>query len=135
MTQCVKSQRLTLNVNQPGVGSNAFAHESGIHADGALKDRRNYELYDFEELGRGEPEVIETGREITVGEYSGIKGFRNVFERLEVMFNSEDEATKILELVRYANVHNQKPLVREELAFIAKYPDIAKKIITMSPLA
>ena len=52
-------------INQPAVGDNAFAHESGIHADGALKDRRNYELYDFEELGRGEPEIIETGRTIT----------------------------------------------------------------------
>lgn len=121
-------------INQPGVGANAFAHESGIHADGALKDRRNYELYDYEELGRGEPEVIETGREITVGEYSGIKGFRNVYERLEIEFNDEADATKILELVRYANVHNQKPLVQEELSFIAKYPEIAKKIMTMSPL-
>ena len=54
-------------INQPAVGANAFAHESGIHADGALKDRRNYELYDFEELGRGEPEVIETGRVIKAG--------------------------------------------------------------------
>ncbi|HBH19199.1 MAG TPA: homocitrate synthase, partial [Cyanobacteria bacterium UBA9579] len=36
-----------LPINQPAVGDNAFAHESGIHADGALKDRRNYELYDF----------------------------------------------------------------------------------------
>ena len=33
-----------LPINQPAVGDNAFAHESGIHADGALKDRRNYEL-------------------------------------------------------------------------------------------
>jgi len=120
-------------INQPGVGSNAFAHESGIHADGALKDRRNYELYDFEELGRGEPEVIETGRQITVGEYSGIKGFRNVYEKLEIAFKDDAEATKILELARYANVHNQKPLVEEELRFIAKYPDIAQMIMTMSP--
>ncbi len=120
-------------VNQPGVGANAFAHESGIHADGALKDRRNYELYDFEELGRGEPETIETGRKITAGEYSGIKGFRNVYERLKIKFKDEQEATKVLELVRYANVHTQKPLVEDELLFIAKYPDIAKKIFTMSP--
>jgi homocitrate synthase NifV len=120
-------------INQPGVGANAFAHESGIHADGALKDRRNYELYDFEELGRGEPEIIETGRKITAGEYSGIKGFRNVYEKLELEFRDEEEATKVLELVRYANVHNQKPLVDEELKFIAKYPDIARKIFTMSP--
>ncbi|MGB2600604.1 MAG: homocitrate synthase [Candidatus Omnitrophota bacterium] len=120
-------------INQVGVGANAFAHESGIHADGALKDRRNYELYDFEELGRGEPEVIETGRNITAGEYSGIKGFRNVYNRLEVKFKNDKEATKILELVRYANVHTQKPLVKDELLFIANYPDIAKKIFTMNP--
>ncbi len=120
-------------INQPGIGANAFAHESGIHADGALKDRRNYELYDYEELGRGEPEIIETGRKITAGEYSGIKGFRNVYDKLELAFNSDQEATQILELVRYANVHNQKPLVDDELKFIAKYPDIAHKIFTMEP--
>ena len=124
---------VSIPINQPGVGTNAFAHESGIHADGALKDRRNYELYDYEELGRGGPEIVDTGRQITAGEYSGIKGFRNVFEKLEIRFKDEVEACKILELVRYANVHNQKPLVEEELRFIAKYPDIAHKIFTMSP--
>jgi len=120
-------------INQPGVGSNAFAHESGIHADGALKDRRNYELYDYEELGRGEPEIIETGRKITAGEYSGIKGFRNVYEKLEVAFNDDEEATRVLELVRYANVHNQKPLVDDELKFIASCPEVARKIFAMNP--
>lgn len=120
-------------INQPGVGANAFAHESGIHADGALKDRRNYELYDYEELGRGEPEVIDTGRQITTGEYSGIKGFRNVYDKLEVAFKDDQEAASVLELVRYANVHNQKPLVEDELIFVAKHPDIARKIFTMVP--
>ncbi len=120
-------------INQVAVGSNAFAHESGIHADGALKDRRNYELYDFEELGRGEAETIETGRSITAGEYSGIKGFRNVYDKLEIKFKDDKEATKVLELVRYANVHTRKPLTSEELKFIAAYPDIAKKIFTMTP--
>lgn len=122
-------------INQPGVGANAFAHESGIHADGALKDRRNYELYDFEELGRGEPETIETGRQITTGEYSGIKGFRNVYEKLEIEFKDEEESRKILELARYANVHNHKPLTEDELKFIAKYPEICREIMVMSPLA
>jgi homocitrate synthase NifV len=120
-------------INQPGVGANAFAHESGIHADGALKNRRNYELYDFEELGRGEPEIIDTGRQITAGEYSGIKGFRNVYERLEIKFKNQNQANRILELVRYANVHNQKPLVNDELRFIADHPDIAEQIFRMEP--
>ena len=120
-------------INQPAVGDNAFAHESGIHADGALKDRRNYELYDFEELGRGEPEIIETGRMITTGEYGGIKGFRNVYNKLELEFKDEHEARNILELVRYANVHTQKPLTTSELRFIYYYPDIAAQIMTVSP--
>ena len=119
--------------NQPAVGGNAFAHESGIHADGALKDRRNYELYDFEELGRGEPEIVETGRMITVGEYGGIKGFRNVYKNLELEFHDEDEARNILELARYANVHTQLPLTDSELKFIYYYPDIAAKIMTVTP--
>lgn len=119
-------------INQVAVGENAFAHESGIHADGALKDRRNYELYDFEELGRGEAEIIETGRKITAGEYSGIKGFRNVYEKMKIKFKNDKEATKILELVRYANVQTQKPLTEDELSFIAKYPNIAKKIFTVT---
>ena len=121
-------------INQDGDGDNAFAHESGIHADGALKDRRNYELYNFEELGRGEPELIETGREITCGEYSGIRGFRDVYGRLELEFKSDEEARQILELVRYANVHTQKPLTDGELRFIAKYPALAKQIMMMTPL-
>ena len=120
-------------INQPGVGKNMFAHESGIHADGALKDSRNYELYHYKELGRGEPVIIETGRQITVGEYSGIKGFRNVYEKLEVVFKDDKEARDILELVRYANVQKQKPLTEDELRFIAQYPDVAKKILTMIP--
>jgi len=124
---------IPIPINHPGVGANAFAHESGIHADGALKDRRNYELYNFEELGRGEPEIIDTGRNITVGEYSGIKGFRNVYERLAIKFKDDKEAREILELVRYANVHNQRPLVEEELKFVAQYPNIAKKIFAMQP--
>ncbi len=120
-------------INQPGVGANAFAHESGIHADGALKDWRNYELYHYGELGRGEPEIIETGRHIVAGEYSGIKGFRNVAGKLEIEFKNDQEATKVLELVRYANVHTQKPITDDELRFIAKYPEQVKKILTVTP--
>jgi len=125
--------QVPIPINQPAVGDNAFAHESGIHADGALKDRRNYELYDYEELGRGEPEIVETGRMITVGEYAGIKGFRNVYEGLELEFSDDDEARNILELVRYANVHTQLPLTDTELKFIYFYPSIAAKVMTVEP--
>jgi len=120
--------------NQPGVGANAFAHESGIHADGVLKDPENYELYGFAELGRGEPEKVETGREICAGEYSGISGFSYIMGKMAVSFSSREEAQEVLELVRYANVEAHKPLVEDELLFIAKYPDIARKLLTLAPL-
>lgn len=124
---------LPIPINQPGVGSNAFAHESGIHADGALKDRRNYELYDPEDVGRGEPELLETGRIITTGEYGGVKGFRHVYDKLGIHFHDDNEARKVLELVQYANLHTQKPMTDDELRFIAQYPDISRKIMTSNP--
>lgn len=124
---------LPIPINQPGVGANAFAHESGIHADGALKDRRNYELYDPEDVGRGEPELAETGRIITTGEYGGVKGFRHVYSKLGIEFHDDNEARRILELVQYANLHTQKPLTDDELKFIATYPDIAREILSVCP--
>ncbi|MFX1337173.1 MAG: homocitrate synthase [Promethearchaeota archaeon] len=119
--------------NQVGVGENAFAHESGIHADGALKDRKNYELYDYHELGRGQKILVETGRKITTGEYSGISSFKHIYKNFDLKFKNEEEARQILELVRYANVHKQRPLVREEFLFIAEHPRIAETILTMTP--
>jgi homocitrate synthase NifV len=124
---------IPIPIGQVGVGANAFAHESGIHADGALKDRRNYELYDPEDVGRGEPEMLQTGRIITTGEYGGLKGFRHVYDILGIHFNDDREARRVLEIVQYANLHSQKPLTDDELKFIATYPDIAGKVLTVSP--
>jgi hypothetical protein len=68
-----------------------------------------------------------------MGEYSGIKGFRNVYEKMEIEFQSDDEAREILELVRYANVLKQKPLVADELRFIAQHPRQVKQLLTVTP--
>jgi homocitrate synthase NifV len=120
-------------INQPGVGANAFAHSSGIHADGVLKDPHNYELYSFDEVGRGEPELVETGRAICSGEYTGISGFKHVMGQMAVTFEDTARAEEVLELARYANVEAQKPLVEDELLFIAKYPRVARKLLTLIP--
>jgi homocitrate synthase NifV len=127
---------IPIPINQPGVGANAFAHASGIHADGVLKDPENDELYGYEELGRGEPDFVETGREIIAGQYSGISGFSHIMGKKDVSFRhkNREQAREILELVRYANVESHKPLVEDELLFIARYPQIAKKLLTLTPL-
>src|SRR5207245_7038929 len=44
--------------NKAVVGANAFAHASGIHQDGVLKDRLNYEIMRPEEVGMGESRIV-----------------------------------------------------------------------------
>jgi len=51
-----------------------------------------------------------------------------------VSFKTREEANDVLELVRYANVEKHKPLVEAELRFIARHPEIAKMLLTMTPL-
>ena len=55
--------------------------------------------------------------------------------KMEIHFENQDEAEEILELVRYANVLAQKPLVADELRFIAKYPAVARELLTLAPLS
>lgn len=124
---------MPIPLNQVGVGGNIFAHESGIHADGALKDRHNYELFDYELIGRDEDEVIPGGRTILTGEYGGMAGFLYVMERLGIQMPDEHYARWILELVQYANLHNQMPLTDDELRFIAAHPAEVAQILTLTP--
>ena len=48
--------------NKAIVGRNAFAHSSGIHQDGVLKKRENYEIIDPNEVGVRESSIILTAR-------------------------------------------------------------------------
>ncbi len=109
-----------LPYNQVGSGRNAFAHESGIHADGALKDHRNYELYDEDTLGPF-PQDWHTreGRVVLTGEYGGRAGFRHVMAGLRVEV-ADDELT--FRLVQLCNAATGRPLTDDELRFIAAYP-------------
>ena len=125
--------RLPIPINQPGVGTNAFAHESGIHADGALKDRANYELYDFTELGRGEDEQIPTGRVITSGAQGGTSGLEHVYSQMDLAFRDDEHAQQTLKLVQLANLHNQASLTDEEFWLIYHYPEQVRQILTVTP--
>jgi isopropylmalate/homocitrate/citramalate synthase len=108
--------------NQPGTGVNAFAHESGIHADGALKDRNNYELYDDEALGPFPADWFATrGRVVLTGEYGGMAGFRHVMDGLGIDVAGED-ADLVFQLVQLCACATSKPLTDDELRLIAGYP-------------
>ena len=48
--------------NKAIVGRNAFAHSSGIHQDGVLKNRENYEIMDPKDVGINESSILLTAR-------------------------------------------------------------------------
>ncbi|WP_141583999.1 LeuA family protein [Actinomadura sp. WMMA1423] len=110
-----------LPYNQVGIGRNAFAHESGIHADGALKDHGNYELYDEATLGPfPEDWHARPGRVVLTGEYGGKAGFRHVMDGLGIDPADEDLA---FQLVQLCNAQTGRPLTDDELRLIATYPN------------
>ncbi|MDH7576993.1 MAG: homocitrate synthase [Bacillota bacterium] len=94
---------------KPIVGSNMFAHESGIHADGALKNPRTYEVFCPEEVG--------LERQIVIGKHSGTNAIKAKFEEYGVSL-TEEEANEILARVRKAAVELKRPLFDKELVYI-----------------
>jgi 2-isopropylmalate synthase len=80
--QIYKTSRMVSNLtgmlvqpNKAIVGSNAFAHESGIHQDGVLKNRLTYEIMDAQSIGL-------TDNQIVLGKHSGRNAFRTRLKEL-----------------------------------------------------
>ncbi len=73
------------------VGAAVFTHESGIHVDGLMKDVRNYESFDPQELGRSHSTVL--------GKHSGSAAVRAAYARLGLHLTSEDSQA-LLERIR-----------------------------------
>ncbi len=90
-TQIVPTSRLVAGItgfavqpNKAIVGANAFAHESGIHQDGVLKNRETYEIMRAEDVGW-------TANRMALGTHSGRNAFRTRLRELGVEFASEEE--------------------------------------------
>ena len=97
------------------VGSNMFKHESGIHADGALKNPKNYEAFDPREVG--------LERQIVIGKHSGKAAIINKFMEYNINL-TEDEANMMLEAVRALSIRAKRILFDKEL--VQLYNDIKK---------
>ncbi|MGY6277597.1 2-isopropylmalate synthase [Methylomonas sp. MgM2] len=70
--------------NKAIVGANAFAHESGIHQDGVLKNRETYEIMLAEDVGW-------TTNRMVLGKHSGRNAFKTRMAELGVDFAGEAE--------------------------------------------
>ncbi|NOQ34783.1 MAG: 2-isopropylmalate synthase [Methylococcaceae bacterium] len=70
--------------NKAIVGANAFAHESGIHQDGVLKNRETYEIMRAEDVGWSTNRMV-------LGKHSGRNAFKSRMTELGFEFQSEQE--------------------------------------------
>lgn len=91
---------------RPLLGRMAFAHESGIHVDGLLKDRRTYQTLNPEELGMS--------HEFLLGKHSGRSSVRQAL-RKEGMEVSEGIVASLLKRLRRTAGERKRPVDVSEL--------------------
>jgi len=80
---------LAVQQNKAIVGKNAFRHSSGIHQDGIIKFRENWEIMNPSTIG------IPSGTQLVLGKLSGRNGLRQHLERLGYQL-SEEDLTRVL---------------------------------------
>ncbi len=96
---------------KPIVGANVFAHESGIHADGVIKNPLNYEVFSPEEVG--------LERQLVIGKHSGSKSIQMKFKEFGIELD-DAESREILRLARKLAVELKRGLFGKELMYIYK---------------
>jgi 2-isopropylmalate synthase len=91
--------------NKAIVGANAFAHESGIHQDGVLKNRETYEIMRAEDVGWHTNKMV-------LGKHSGRNAFRTRLQELGIELDSETELNSAFK--RFKELADKKHEIFEE---------------------
>ncbi|MDD4171294.1 MAG: homocitrate synthase [Syntrophomonas sp.] len=105
-----------LGLNKPIVGSNIFAHESGIHGDGVLKNPLTYEAFLPEEVG--------LQRQMVIGKHSGSASIKAKFFEYGLDLQAGD-AREILARCRQMSIDKKRSLFDKEIVCI--YEDLLKE--------
>ncbi len=105
-TQIVPASRLVSSItgfpvqpNKAIVGANAFAHESGIHQDGVLKNRETYEIMLAEDVGWAAQHIV-------LGKHSGRSALKSRLKDLGIVFDSEESLN--LAFARFKDLADKK---------------------------
>lgn len=111
-TQILAASRLVSGVtgfvvqpNKAIVGANAFAHESGIHQDGVLKNRETYEIMRAEDVGWNTNRMV-------LGKHSGRNAFRSRLKELGIELDSEEDLNSAF--TRFKELADKKHEVFDE---------------------
>ncbi len=98
--------------NKAIVGINAFAHESGIHQDGVLKNPQTYEIMDAKSVGWDENRMV-------LGKHSGRAAFKNHMKGLGVEFVSDTDLRDAFKRFKIL-ADERHELTDEDLLSVAK---------------
>lgn len=101
---------IPIQPNKAIVGANAFAHSSGIHQDGVLKQRENYEIIDPTVVGIDESQIILTAR-------SGRAALRHHLEQLGITLSQEELDEYYTRFLSLAD--SKKDIYDEDLLYLA----------------
>ena len=111
-TQIMRCSRLVSSVtgfpvqpNKAIVGANAFAHESGIHQDGVLKNRETYEIMRAQDVGWSNNRIV-------LGKHSGRNAFKTRLQELNIELDSETELNDAF--ARFKDLADKKHEIYDE---------------------
>lgn len=111
-TEIVNCSRLVSTItgfpvqpNKAIVGANAFAHESGIHQDGVLKNRETYEIMRAQDVGWNSNRIV-------LGKLSGRNAFRTRLKELGIDFPREEDLNDTFK--RFKELADRKSEIYDE---------------------
>ena len=102
---------MTVQRNKAIVGANAFAHESGVHQDGILKERTTYEIMRPEDIG------IE-GSDLVLGKHSGRHAFRDKLAKMGMTLTDAEIENAYNRFIELAD--KKKNIYDDDLISIAR---------------
>lgn len=105
------SMRMPVQANKAIVGGNAFAHSSGIHQDGVIKNRTTYEIIDPAEIGHQGSKIILTAR-------SGRSALKHKLSELN--YFPEKEALENLYASFLVMADQKKRIIKKDLIQLIK---------------
>ncbi|MGY8814071.1 MAG: 2-isopropylmalate synthase [Gammaproteobacteria bacterium] len=111
-TEILNCSKLVSNItgfpvqpNKAIVGANAFAHESGIHQDGVIKNRDTYEIMRAQDVGWNTNRLI-------LGKHSGRNAFKTRLKELGFEFSSEEDLNETF--ARFKELADKKHEIFDE---------------------
>ncbi len=107
-----ETMNMPVQANKAIVGSNAFAHSSGIHQDGFLKNRENYEIIDPNDVGVTDSQIVLTARSGRAALSFRLRKLGFAFEK-PILEKAYEKFLEIADIKKEVNDEDLKKMVKQ----------------------